>query len=190
MNSNAYVSSDEEKCMNDILEKGINELKSTSNNVSNFNGTILKSSIVNRDETSSGISKELGLNFNYNKDDGISSNTTLGNNNVYTTNNARSSALRDLLNEIKNDKLYSKYASSDDEAEFRFKGDVNADYNSRVNTNNYNTVNTVHSPKNPTSNRTNTSYTNDLNFNDINYEIKHLQDKIVGLEKRLSNFDF
>lgn len=51
------IDSDEERCINDILEKGISELKGS---------TLLKSSLHNRsDNTNSIINNPRELNFNY-----------------------------------------------------------------------------------------------------------------------------
>ncbi len=74
----------EEQCINDILDKGIDEIK----------GNNFKSSIVNKCNTSS-IDEKYNLNYNYNA---INSDFS-------TNKNAKSSALKSLLDEMKNDTM-------------------------------------------------------------------------------------
>ena len=72
----------EEQCINDILDKGINEIK----------GNSLKSSIVNKCNTSN-IDEKYNLNYNYN----------VINSDISSNRNAKSSALKSLLDEMKNE---------------------------------------------------------------------------------------
>lgn len=167
MATNILISSDEERRINDILEKGINEIKAPMER-HNHN---LKSSIISKGEnsnsagTNSIIDNNLNLNYNYSTDNkeivtslnnniheynnkflgknfNYPNNTNKESNLSLNINNAKSSALRNLLDEMKmNNKLFS---SSEDEYDYnrKFTGNYGRTNNHNIrdssNTNNDN----------------------------------------------------
>jgi hypothetical protein len=215
------ISSDEERCINDILDKGINEIRGGSRERDRErereNLNLLKSSIINSDRTSTNLNNNstsvrsgrennnlnnihINVNPNYLGQDTFDVSTSKSNTTVNGKSNIRSTALRQLLDEMK---INNKYiSSSEDDFESRLKSkNISETIQYKQDTTTHTlSPRTMRSPKNnnnqiskqipvPIPNTSQTETLNsqsDLNFNDMKSEINHLQSKIGNLEKKLS----
>jgi hypothetical protein len=187
------VSSDEERRINEILDRGIHEFNNNSilrssiiQNESNSKENYDSVEITNRRDlmrTSDDNNYNLNLNYNYSNYP-PSTNISKNNNSSLTElpkTGVKSSALKQLLDEMKSkNNLYT--CTSEDDSDYR-------NYR-RPNMQNTQNMKKFASPQKYSQSPNNKKeQPKELIFQDVKYDIKSLQDKINGLEKKLFNED-
>lgn len=161
MNTNILISSDEEKYINDILDKGISDIIST-----NPNPNLLKSSLINVEHSYLNTEKKPKPATGSLLEDTSNSNVLI-----------KSNALRQLLDEMKSNNNY--ITSSEDEMEKRIRF-------GNLKLKKYSELDKIKEQEGIDRSLDENPLRNQMNTN-MKIEITSLKDKIESLQDKLSN---